>query len=369
VTKPRATFRRAPKLLPAAAVAAATAGLLCAWPLIEQFGWRPIQAPVHAIGSTGGSTAMLVSAPDTLAFHARHYPAGNLTPIENGLFIGWPLLILLALGITVLFRRRGVLLAGAAVAGGAVLQLQGSHWHLAGVSIPMPLSLMQQHSAIAAQIQPGRFAIVMWLAIGWLVAVMLDAVLALRRRHWSIAGTLIVISCIAPLFPGNVAAIYRLPKTPAFFTTSRSRRIAAGSTVMIAPMATVTNSAAEMWQIDTGMRFRQLGGYMLHATEGQGIPAFDPSETALTELFGMRPKYSRPYKGKVTEAILDAARAELRAADTSLFIVGYSRYGQTEQLRIARELFGRAADQQSGGVAIWNVADADRHSSVTAARA
>jgi len=124
---------------------------------------------------------------------------------------------------------------------------------------------------------------------------------------------------------------------------------------MIAPMATVTNSAGETWQIDTGMRFRQLGGYMLHAVDRHGSPSFNPSAPALTELFGIQSRYSRPYRGKVTTSILDAARAELRSAHASLFIVGYSRYGEAAQLSIARQLFGRPADQQTGGVAIWNV--------------
>ena len=54
-------------------------------------------------------------------------------------------------------------------------------------------------------------------------------------------------------------------------------------------------------------------------------------------------------------AILDAARAELRASGASMLIVGYSRLGVTRQVAIAEQLLGRPADRQLGETAIWDL--------------
>ena len=37
---------------------------------------------------------------------------------------------------------------------------------------------------------------------------------------------------------------------------------------MLAPMATSGNNAAQLWQVRANMRFKQIGGYMLHAVRG-----------------------------------------------------------------------------------------------------
>jgi len=53
--------------------------------------------------------------------------------------------------------------------------------------------------------------------------------------------------------------------------------------------------------------------------------------------------------------MLDAARAELLAAGVTLFMVGYSRYGEPKQLLLAEQLLGRPPDRRIGGVSIWGV--------------
>jgi hypothetical protein len=124
---------------------------------------------------------------------------------------------------------------------------------------------------------------------------------------------------------------------------------------MVAPMATAGNDAAELWQVRSGMRFRQLGGYMVHAVGAQRTPSYGPSEQALTALFGIDLTSDRPYKGELTPAILDAARAELRASGASMLIVGYSRLGVTRQVAIAEQLLGRPADRLIGDTSIWDL--------------
>ena len=121
---------------------------------------------------------------------------------------------------------------------------------------------------------------------------------------------------------------------------------------MIAPMATVTHSAAELWQIKSGMRFRQVGGYMLHPTAGE--PNFGPSEPTLTTLFSIDLR-GRAFAGVPTAAQLEEARNELANTGAQFFLVGYSRRDEAVQLELAERLLGRSPDRRVGGVSIWDL--------------
>jgi hypothetical protein len=354
VSHPLDTWSRLRTFLPAGAVAAGVASMLCAWPLFEQFGNdRAIRQPVQPLGKTGGTVAMLVGAPAHLAFHSGQGPHGHLTSVENGLYVGWPLLVALLVATAWLARRRGMLIGAGIAAVGIVLQLFGARRHIGGLSLPAPLALLQARVAITRNILPGRFAIVMWLAIAWLVAVAADEARRRVRGRWTIAPIVVAGACLLPLLPSAEGPALAQSATPRLFASSMRDTIARGSTVMIAPMATVRNSVAELWQIETGMRFRQLGGYMLRIDGPRDGPSFSPSARTLTALFGINPG-GRPFPGEPTTAMLDAARAELRVAHVSTFVVGYSRYAEKKQLALAEQLFGRPPDRRVGGVSMWN---------------
>lgn len=351
----RTLWQRVRGLLPAAAVAVGVAVALCAWPLYEQFrGDSAISGPVQPIGAYGGRLGMLVAANRFLEFHSRS-PSGHLTSVENGLYIGWPLLALLAVSAVLFFRRRGVLIAVAALAVAIDFQMYGTRRHLFGHSFPTPFNLLQTHVEVTSHILPGRFAVVMWLAIAWLVAVALDELIARVHGRRAVAAVIVALACLVPLVPASAERTPRLAVTPALFRTDLRRTIPDGATVMVAPMATAGNDAAELWQVRSGMRFRQLGGYMVHAVGARRTPSYGPSAQALTALFGIDLTSDRPYKGELTPAILDAARAELRASGASMLIVGYSRLGVTRQVAIAEQLLGRPADRRLGDTSIWDL--------------
>jgi hypothetical protein len=356
----RAARERLRVLAPAAAVAVAVAVVLCAPALLEQFhGSRVIHEPVFQLGRFGGRPPMLVSASPTLAFHTGHGPSGNLAVFENGLYIGWPLIVLLGVVVAFLIRRRrGVVIAAAAVVIAAAFQMHGSRWHFAGLSVPAPFRVLQNHVHLLRDILPGRFAIIMWFAIAWLLAVGLDA--AISRVHemkahpaWAALPVVVVAACLVPLLPGHIHT-RELAITPRLFTTSLRNTIPSGATVMVAPLATSANAAAEIWQVRAGMRFRQLGGYMQHAVGPRGEPSLHPATPMLAKLFAIDSSTRGPYKVKTTPALLDGARAELRAAHTSMFIVGHS-IGEAILLARAELLLGRPPDQRTGGVAIWRL--------------
>ena len=301
---------------------------------------------------------MLVSASPTLAFHTGHGPSGHLAVFENGLYVGWPLIALLAVITALLVRRRGAVIAATAVVIAAAFQMHGSRWHFAGLSVPAPFRVLQDHVKLLRDILPGRFAIIMWLAIAWLVAVGSDVAISRVREMkahpaWAALPVAVVAACLVPLLPGHIHT-RELAITPPLFKTSLRNTIPSGATLMVAPLATSANAAAEIWQVRAGMRFRQLGGYMQHAVGERGEPSLHPATPMLAKLFAIDSTTRGPFKVVTSPALLDGARAELRAADTSMFIVGHS-IGEAILLARAELLLGRPPDQRTGGVAIWRL--------------
>jgi hypothetical protein len=355
---PHAARRRLHVLLPAGAVTLGVAVVLCAWPLVEIFGGgREIAQPVQRLGAHGGSLAMLVGPSRALLLHAGRGPHAHLTMTENGMYIGLPLIAVLAVATMLLARarRRGVLIAAAIVTVAVALQLYGSHWHLGGIEVRSPLGFLQDRVALTRDILPGRFAIAMWIAIVWLFAVALDQ--AMKRAHgtWRAVSVVVAVACLIPLIPSNQEPTNAPDPIPTLFTTSLRETIPKGATVMIAPMATVGDNAAQLWQIKAKMRFRQVGGYALHTIEPNGSPSYYPYPKMLRRLFMINFFTGEPYARKVTSANLDTARRELRETHATLFMVGPSPTGTRRHLELAEQLLGRPPDRKLGGVAIWNL--------------
>jgi hypothetical protein len=272
------------------------------------------------------------------------------------LYIGWPLIVVLVAAVIWFARRRGVVIAASIAAIGIVLQLFGPRRHIGGFSFPAPLALLQNHVALTRNILPGRFGIVMWLALAWLIAVAVDEARRRMRGRWTLVPIAAAAACLLPLLPSAQGPALAQSPTPALFATSLRNVIPRGSTLMVAPMANVRNSAAELSQIKSGMRFRQLGGYMLRVNGTDNGPAFSPSSRVLTLLFAVSPS-GFAFKGEPNPATLDAARTELRTAGVSWFVVGYSRYAEKRQRALAEQLFGRPPDRRIGGVSMWNCRD------------
>jgi hypothetical protein len=360
-TNLRAAQRRIPVLAPAAGVAVAVALVLCAWPLIEAFGGsNAIRGPVQPLGLYGGRLPMLIQAPPTLFFHTGHGPTGHLSGAENGLYIGWPLLLLLAAATLFLRRKPGIVIGALAVIASVAFQMYGARWHFAGQSISAPLRLLQNHLPVIGSVIPGRFAIVMWLAIAWLVAVAIDEARTRLANRWQMLPVIVAAVCVVPLLPASPSAIGHVPVVPIFFKTSLRDSIPKGAIVMVAPMATVGDDAAEFWQETADMRFRQLGGYALHPIGPRQTATYYPAAKNLTKLFSIGLQSDRAYAGPVTPAMLDAARTELHRAHATMFIVGPAPYHDPRPLRLARQLLSRPPDRTEGGVTIWKMT-ADTH--------
>jgi hypothetical protein len=350
--------QRARLVLPAACLALGVAALLSAWPLAEQFGSRyRITQPVQPVGQYGGRFTSIVTAPPMMVFHPHHAVLGHITGVEDGLYLGWPLLIALLVAAVWLIRRPGVVVAALVIVASILLQMHGTHWHAFGISVPSPLHLLQSHVPITGNIGPGRFAIVMWLAIAWIVASAIDEATTRLHLRSAIVPALVAGLVLLPLLPGPEPTTNRTLSTPSFFTSQALDMIPNGSVVMVAPMATVANNESQFWQSAADMRFRQMGGYAIHIHHEHGAPSYWPDASALVTLFGIDQRTLNAYAGPVTQDMLEDASAELRAANAKFLIVGPSKYarGEQRQRQIATELLGRSPDEVLGGVAIWNL--------------
>jgi hypothetical protein len=310
---------------------------------------------VHRVGKYGGTIGSLTTAPSSVLFHGSHSALGHLTTVEDALYVGVPLLALLALTVLLCRRRRGVGIAVTALVAGVVLSMHRAIWKVAGIDVPLPTHVLQAHVALTQNIVTPRFMLLGWLAIAWLLAVFVD-----RAATRVFAGSAriplaLAAACLVPLLPGPLPSASAVAATPTFFTSARRRAIQAGSVVMVAPLAVVGDDAAQLWQIDSGMRFRQLGGYAVRAAPHGGHATFRPDPRALGTLFTIDPHSSQPYRGPLTSSLLAEARRELRTTRARYLVVGPSIGGKARQLVIAHALVGRPPDIVEGGVSLWTL--------------
>ena len=124
------------------------AGVLCAYPLFEQFGGnRAIRPPIFPIGANAGRLRMLVGAPLPSPFTRALVRTVISASSKTGSTSAGRCWCSSPRGGDSLFRRKGVRIAVVAIVGLRRVPVDGSHWHFAGVSVPAPFRLLQDHVA------------------------------------------------------------------------------------------------------------------------------------------------------------------------------------------------------------------------------
>ncbi len=199
------------------------------------------------------------------------------TVVEDGAYIGIPLLFVLLHSVITGWRQRAMWLLLGFVGLAAVLSL-GPVLHVHGdPSIGLPWRALASMPLIQDAL-PGRFTAYMWLGIGIIVARWLAVRSALGIRWLCVtAGALLLLPVVA-------SPPYHPPVTvPSFITDGIYRRyIAPGETIL----AIGDENGDEMlWQAETGMYFRLGRGYV-------GLP---PQFFAGTDPLSLRsPQYIDP---------------------------------------------------------------------------
>src|SRR5260370_10846257 len=136
---------------------------------------------------------------------------------ERTAYVGLPLIALLALVVRRNWRLPVV--RWAAIAGGALALLSlGNTLHVAGVDtrIPLPWALTSP-VPLLHEILPVRLSLVVFLLVGLLVAIFVDAFLATPTWRTRLAGAMAVGLSVAALFPA-VPFLTTPTAPPGFFT-------------------------------------------------------------------------------------------------------------------------------------------------------
>ncbi len=329
-------------VLPAAAVAGVVSLALLAIPLANQFSpAQVLRGEIQPARDYGAQPIDLVAAARVLLLHTHHsaeVAARVVNSSENGLYVGWALLAVLACLVIVLRRRPGVVPAALLAVAFVVLSL-GPRVHLAKhrYGAPLPWGIVTDlHVPGLQNVLPVRFALAMWLAVAFLVAVGVQW--SLTRSRWQRVGlTGLLLLALLPLLPGLEPAGVPVQGAPAALSA-----VPAGSTVMVAPMAIPFADSALLWQVETGLRFRQLGSYALIPGPGHR-GGFYPVSRVLARLFALR--HGRVYSGPLTAHLRAAALAELRASGATLFVAVDPR-----QDALARWLLGQPGRPDRGSL-------------------
>jgi hypothetical protein len=208
----------------------------------------------------------------------------SFDPIEYGLYLGVPILLVVALYAWRMRRSPGarILLSGLAVAFvltlGVALDVGGHRI----VSMPWAHT---RHVAVLDNIRADRFAVFVELIAGVIVALWTSQA---KGRVFARPYVLPVLT-VAVLVPNVALAGYRseLRQYP-FFTSGAYRScIQQGDTIAVFPfgeVAPVTQTDGMRWQLDSGFRFRLAGGYLyLYGPGDRPVSAFndDPIVGAL----------------------------------------------------------------------------------------
>ena len=246
--------------------------------------WTALEGPQHVNGSVQSTQAIaerstdpigLVAPTSNQRFALRGAELGDVFvagPIENGSYLGAPLLLVLVIGVRVLRRRPLVLYCGA-MAGIALVLSMGSALHLDGygTGIPLPYAVLAHFPLLNGAI-PSRWFCYVWLFAALLLALIVDALYAglvarpggTHRRSAFAACALLVACVLVPLVPAWPYPAAAAP-VPAWFTAG-ARSLPVGSTVVVYPLSSPSSSSAMVWQAMADMRFRMPGGYAVFGT-------------------------------------------------------------------------------------------------------
>jgi hypothetical protein len=275
--------------------------------------------------------------------------------IENGSYVGVPLLIALVAG-TIALRRKRIVLFSAVMAAFALLMSMGSHLHVDGhrTGIPLPFFVIEHLPLLNSSIA-SRWVTYFWLFAALLLALIVDGVsnaLAPDRRLGralaALAGGVLSVVVLVPLVPAWPYSSASA-SVPTWFT-SGARSLPAGSAALVYPLADASNDSSMLWQAMAQMQFRQPGGFaVIPNAKGVNTFAGDPSPLAgaLAQCEG----------GASSVPAFTAAdvRAQLRHWHTQTVAVVPNAPGAA----CARELFTRSLGppRPEGGVLVWPNAD------------
>jgi hypothetical protein len=300
---------RGPRVAAALLVAGCVFAVLAAAPLALQFlgprrlthGAHPLNLYVSDALSFFVPTAMQQFAPHAAVALTRHF-TGDVAEWDS--YVGIPLALLLV-GIAVLGWRSAYVRVVVPAALVVCIWSMGVTFHRNGHDTGVPTFALglgflpfarwvpdrvlvactflgwfaMANAPVLENILSVRLMVMAYLLIGILVAIFAAGALRAAPR-WRALGLVAVLAALVPLLP-----TFRFPSvpavTPAFFSSAQASRIPDGSVAVVLPFATPTQQSALLWQAESGMRFRQTGGYAIAPGATPNEVTFEPPASAL----------------------------------------------------------------------------------------
>ena len=234
-------------------------------------------------------TGLLRFGPSSWIATANLLTGGSLT--ENGMYLGIPMLVLLA-AVVVAFRRRRVLVLTALLAATSWVLSLGGHLtvdrHNTGLPLPFDILL---HIPIVQDAEAVRFSFLTAMFVAAAIAIGLDMLhTALRsprrpERHQATSASLVGRRLVATGVPVALAAAVAIPlypatsypsvptDVPALFTTFQLARIPTNSTVLTYPYPIDPILPSMLDQAVANMHFKIVGGYAA-VPQANGAPTY-----------------------------------------------------------------------------------------------
>jgi hypothetical protein len=328
---------------------------ICAGPLWLQF-WGPLHQhgtpftlsfyEADLRGFYVPSHMFWLSSRGSSAF-AASYGGG---PAEYLAFLGVPLMFtaLLVGGARIADRNARMLLGTGLIFAlfslGGTLLVNGRQ-----TGVHLPWGTLESWPVFGSAL-PDRFALVVGLAAAGLLATGLDWLITTGWLTALILGIALAAACVVPLLPrpyGTTAA----PAVPAFFTGTQ-RWIPAGSTVLVLPYPTGTQTLPLAWQAAANMSYQMPGGYFIGPAPGGqayvGGPAPLPTALALIQIS----------QGKAAPAVTPAVRSQFQQDmaywGARTIVAGP---GASAALTAFVQALVQRPPVRTGGVLLWRAGD------------
>jgi hypothetical protein len=193
---------------------------------------------------------------------------------------------------------------------------------------------------------PDRFAVVVALAAGGLLAVAVDWLVRTERPAARAGAVLLAGACLAPLLPRPYATA-STPAIPPFFAAA-SRWLPPGSTVLVLPYPTDSQTLPLAWQTAAHMAFRMPGGYFIGPAAGGQAYVGGPGPTAVAATLIQIQQGARV--PPVTPALRASLRRDMSYWGAHAMVVGPG--ARAALAEFVQRLVGRPP-LRTGGVLLW----------------
>ena len=267
--------------------------------------------------------------------------------LENGTYVGLPLLVALGAGLILLRRNRFAVFTALMAAAAMVLSM-GTYLHVDGhrTAVWLPFIVLA-HLPLFSSGSAARYALFFWLFAALLFTLTLDRLHAIcwpgsRVRSAAVCLGVAVVALL-PLVPA-----WPYPSTPAAvpsFFTSTARSLPVGTTVVVFPSSNPGDSSAMLWQAMSDMTFRMPGGYAVFASAPDGTASFNPAPSVLGSAM------SSCVAGVPPQLPPAVTRSVLRGWDARYVVVVPGATGAACATALFDEALG--PHRSEGGVSVW----------------